>query len=792
MVAQRRSSLCTLARFVACVCMVAPVDVRAQASNDRMLSTVSVAEKAGCAVVKIDFNGRIQYQSHFPAAVGDEVRIQINPLDKTAGDLKTAAVPEALRAPSSERAAIHAIEFERAAGASQALKIYFKRNVAFKIAQGIDFKSVLIAISEPGGTASCSPDPAVVATGPVPPSGNGLRSSMFEAQKAKAAVAAAPVSARDAVQLVVDARAALDKNNADRAVQLLTKVIDAGESAYRQEAQELLGGARERRGQIAHAKAEYQDYLVRYTQGPGVERVRARLAAIDDGAKPASGVAPLPPAASQGVAVVGAGPKIDLGGATRAGSKGVDGSNAATTDGTRILQPVKSPDAWTILPYGSLSTFYNLNQGGSGFIQAPRTNVGWDRENPYQTYQSAFLSNFDYDVRFDNASYGGRFKFSASQQNNLIAQNADETRISSLYFEGRLKDSGLSAIIGRQSATTGGVLGRFDGGVFTYQATDAVKVGFIAGSPVELSSQTPFASRSSFYGASADMVHFGHALETTGYVIEQRTDGMVDRQALGLEARYVRDASAGYGAVEYDIHFGEINSTVFTGNTMFADQSSASINLDYRRAPILLSSNALLGQGVYTLTDLLRRYSGAEIDRLAVDRTAQSYTGTGSYSKPLNSWLQWSSDLTLNYLTGTPASGGVDAVASTGMAYYASSQLSASGVFNDGDNVSGGLRYANTLASDRYMLELGMNYPINQDWRVNPTLRFGYAVYKTEPRNEYQVIPSVRTTYAARPDTMLELELGGRLGITNSPIGKEIQNEFLVLAGIRYDLTPPR
>src|SRR5262249_45187389 len=41
--------------------------------------------------------------------------------------------------------------------------------------------------------------------------------------------------------------------------------------------QELLGLARERSGQLAHAKAEYEEYLRRYPNGEGAARVALRL-----------------------------------------------------------------------------------------------------------------------------------------------------------------------------------------------------------------------------------------------------------------------------------------------------------------------------------------------------------------------------------------------------------------------------------------------------------------------------------------------------------------------------------
>jgi hypothetical protein len=358
-----------------------------------------------------------------------------------------------------------------------------------------------------------------------------------------------------------------------------------------------------------------------------------------------------------------------------------------------------------------------------------------------------------------------------------------------VYFDGRIKGSGIQTRIGRQMGSSGGVLGRFDGAMLSYQIAENAKINVIGGAPVERTRDKPLTNHRVFYGVGTDYSFWGKTLETSAYLFEQRAEGLVDRQSIGGDVRYVKNATSLYGAVDFDTHFGQLNSSVFSANKMFGDQSSASVNLDYRRAPTLLASNALQGQGLYTLKELLQRYNVNEIDQLAFDRTAQSYTVTAAYSRPLNGKLQWTADMTANYLSGMPASGGVDAVSSTGAAYYLATQLIGTDVFFDKDSVTGGVRYASTLTSDRYMLELGMSYTFVRDLRLNPTLRFGYADYKNETRNEYQFIPSLRTSYAINPSIMLDFEVGGKLTLGKSDLGKELQNEVLFLAGIRYDFS---
>jgi len=76
------------------------------------------------------------------------------------------------------------------------------------------------------------------------------------------------------------AKAAFSRKDYPAATPLLTRLLEQPEHPRRAEAQELLGLTRERSRQIAHAKAEYEEYLRRYPDGPAAARVRERLRAL--------------------------------------------------------------------------------------------------------------------------------------------------------------------------------------------------------------------------------------------------------------------------------------------------------------------------------------------------------------------------------------------------------------------------------------------------------------------------------------------------------------------------------
>ena len=96
----------------------------------------------------------------------------------------------------------------------------------------------------------------------------------------------------------------------------------------------------------------------------------------------------------------------------------------------------------------------------------------------------------------------------------------------------------LSLRLGRQSRSSGGVLGRFDGAFFSYQAASKVKLNLVAGYPVNSAVFKEFVTNKYFYGASVDLGTFFDHWDYNLFFIRQMADGMLDREAVGVETRY--------------------------------------------------------------------------------------------------------------------------------------------------------------------------------------------------------------------------------------------------------------
>jgi tetratricopeptide (TPR) repeat protein len=770
-------------RLIALILTAAAADASqyplfAEPAAEPFLSAVSVSEHDACSAIKIDFNSRVQYLSHFPEAQGDELRILLKPIDQGVAARNVVVNQEALHPPANERASVHAIEFEVDAQGA-ALTLYFKHAVAYKIAPGADFKSLVVAVPGLQPSAACEAviHPAELAADT---SGHGALMPSQSVVDPHASKVQMPLEELD--RLMVGARAAMPRGEYDNALELLARADQAADTRYEKEIKELMGVAYENKGHFAEARTAYQGYLNADSKSTGADRVRARLAGLELAAKNQTAKTGLVPSTSL-PSPIGDGVKD---------KKLID-------DGVKRWVPVggpidekKDPDAWTVTHNGSAGLYYNRNQGGRDFFVPPRFQLGWDKENIYQLYQNSLLGSLDYEGRFDNANFTGRFHVSTSQENRYINGQADQTQVSALYFDGNDKASGISGRVGRQSRYTGGVLGRFDGALASYQASKNIKVNAVGGAPVERSRDDPFVHDSYFYGSSVDFDHVTKLLDTSLFLVEQRTEGVIDRQGIGSEFRFVDDRIAAFGTLDYDIHYMTLNNVILTGTYVFPDFATAGINFDYRRAPLLVTTNALQGQGVATLAELLKIYTLDEVERFSLDRTAASYTAGANYSYPITEHLQFCSDATVTYLSGTTGSGGVAPTPSMGTEFYGFAQLTGTDVSTPGDVYSAGVRYADTQSSHRYALEGSARYPITKDWHVGPAVRIGYADDKADGRSEIELLPSLRSSYYISEDMVLEFEVGRKWIERETEHGIANETELTVLSGIRYDFHTER
>ena len=196
------------------------------------------------------------------------------------------------------------------------------------------------------------------------------------------------------------------------------------------------------------------------------------------------------------------------------------------------------------------------------------------------------------------------------------------TSIGSLYLDARMKENGLSARLGRQSKSTGGAFGRFDGALLGWELDNDIKLQAYAGSPVYRRNAKPFEDDRRFVGASVDYSFPGDRWAGALYAIAQDAGSIIDRRALGAELPYNSKEFSIYSAGDYDIFYGELNNAYLNANWRVREGTNIYGTVDFRRVPFLVTSNALMGQVEDDLQSLVEIFGEDAVYELAVDRTA--------------------------------------------------------------------------------------------------------------------------------------------------------------------------
>lgn len=538
-----------------------------------------------------------------------------------------------------------------------------------------------------------------------------------------------PAASEDKIYaLMEEARKAIAENKLSHAIQLYTKVLRYPDNAYSRDALEFLGLARERNRQYAHAIREYQRYLELYPEGEGAVRVKQRLAGLTT---------------------------------AREQPRTLPGSKRTTARST----------PWEV--FGGFSQYYRRDES--------TTDAGGD-----VLTQSSIASDLDITARKRSANYDLQTRFTGGYLYDFLDDGpGNQTSVSSLYVDAGQKQYGLSARLGRQSRNTGGVLGRFDGLLLGYQANDWLTVNAVAGFPV-WSVRDALQTDRYLYGVSFDFGTFANAWDFETFFIEQQNDGILDRRAIGGEARYFDPSLSLLTYVDYDISYASLNNLIVLGTWTLPDRTTFNASVDYRNSPVLLTTNALQGQTVPTLQDLLDTYTEDQIRQFAEDRTAELTTATLGATHPFSERFQVSGDVTVSNLSDTSASGGIAAVPGTGYEYFYGLQLIGSNLAKDGDINVLGLRYADTSSSDTTTLTLDTRYPIG-DWRINPRLRVDYRQNTNSDSTQWIGSPSLRIDYRWRRRYRFEIEAGGEWSTEDLPNDTQDASAYYFSLGYRAD-----
>jgi tetratricopeptide (TPR) repeat protein len=532
-------------------------------------------------------------------------------------------------------------------------------------------------------------------------------------------------------KLMEEARQAMAKEDYVTAIRLYTKVLGSDQSTFAKQALEYLGVAREKRKQLAHAKKLYERYLKRYPKGEDAERVRQRLLAM------------------------------------------ITASDAPR--GKLRARSSKERTAFDVGYYGGFSQSYNRAKS--------ITDVAGDR-----TTQSELRSDLNLTTRLRSQNFDLSARFTGGHTADFLTDGpGDIKRISSLYFDAKDKVRGASLRLGRQSRTTGGVLGRFDGLYGNYHLTEKVKLNLVAGYPVDSSKDVFITSERYFYGLSFDIGTINTAWDFNLFVINQINDGITDRRAVGGEIRYFDPVKSFFTLVDYDYFYGSLNMFIFNGRWSLSEKTMLNVNYDYRNSPILTTRNALTGQSITRLEQLLKIFPEETINDLAEDRTAKSETLFMGVTHRYSKHFQAGVDVRLSKLSDTISSGGVLAAVGTDLEKEYSFQLTGSSLLKEGDLVLLTTTYSDLTSSNVTTISLNTRYPVTRKLRINPKFKVRYRDNHIDNSNQVIYTPSLQLTYRVRRNFQLEAEVSADFEERKLAGETEHNRDYFFLLGYRYD-----
>jgi hypothetical protein len=528
-------------------------------------------------------------------------------------------------------------------------------------------------------------------------------------------------------ELRAEARKALIAGDYQTAIRDYTSLLGApGE--HRAEARENLGLARERSGQTAQAAAEYRAFLDEFPQSDAVPRVRQRLNNL-----------------------------------------------LVVTERARLRsEQTEQARKWEV---------------ATGLTQYYYRNVDrFDQDQPERTTFSGLLTDLDLTVRHRGESLNMFGRISINDLHDLLGEDqggsGDRQRVSYAYYDVADAENDWSMRFGRQSLHTYGVLGRFDGAYGTYQWADKRRVHAMIGYPVE-STLNGVETGRQFIGAAVDFDHLVGKWDFSPYVLSQKVDGIADRQVVGVEAHYLDDMRSLTTMLDYDTLYSELNTALAFGTWRLKNRITFTGLYDERTS--ISTYNALIGQAVSTVDELLLTWTEEELRQIARDRTARSRTATFGISMPLGERLELNADVTALDISSSVSSAGVAAIPGTGQQVYYSGTLVASSLFGDKDVNVLNLRYGEAPDFTTTFLTWDTRVPIGARLRINPRVRLGVWESTASGIRRETVTPSLRLLWSAPRRYRLELEFGREnLVRTSSSTEQDSTGKFLNL-GYRAD-----
>lgn len=689
------------------------------------------------AEIRINFTVPVTYLRHFPVGPSDTLRIAFDIPDPClAEQLRiqesknspkinlitpfTLTFPEVISV-SRKGNAICLVTNNRNVDTNKTLLIKFANINTYKIRLGEDNHSIIVRVPLIGEPIATFVEPK------------------FTVEM--------PSEGASAKELMTSAKAAMEAGEYENATQMFNRLLNLPPNEFSQEAQELVGNAREKNGDFAKAKIEYDLYLKLYPGSEGALRVNTRLAAIKDGT-----------------------------------AKVAD--NKFSTK--KQINKINETSA-----FGSLSQYY---YGGKTLTETrtPGTNT-----NTRSTDQSALVTSLDITGRWRHNQYDDKVVFRNAHTHNFPPGDnfRDINRLNAAYWDHEDKSLGYMFRLGRQPGNSQGVLGRFDGGFARYNINDKFRITGVAGVP-DNGSHSKIITKRQFYGSALEFGNSASNLSGNVYAIQQNADGFAERRAIGSELRYFNNNTSWFGLLDYDTIYDQVNIALLQGNWTGAYDITYNVLLDHRTSPILYAETAIPAvAGATSVGSLQKLMTKQQIIQTVKDVTANTDTALFGLTKQLTPRWQLAGDVRLNRTSSTRGTGnafvpGISSSLSTGTAYtYFMQAIGNNTIFADdtlvinGSFVDDPSYYAETLGLTNVAT-------FRTKWHVSSSLNF-YNQRSDKILQDlklFKIAPTLRVSYQLADAGLLEAELSLERSYTEDNTDTKIKStRESMFVGYRWD-----
>ena len=746
----------------------------AQVTLSNLLGTVNVnatlkgaAGSAGgtCSRIEIELNRPVNVLDSIPAEKGMDIFLHVEPLGTEQSTDSTAIRKEAATVPPQNPAGLGLVAYDPVGPHGREIHISFAKTMAYKLRRDENNRHIVLDVASPGASTSCL----------------GFKASdMGEGAKGDAEVSSndAGGGTDEAANALAEGKKILAAGDFSKAGAFFTKANNLGTGKVKQEALEMLGLAHERAGQLPMAQSDYEAYLKAYPGGPETVRVEQRLRGVvaamgdESNRKFANRKTDLE-SKSQATGQTTSGSAkgdADVSGVSLGPAKNVGGMTIAQL-GLKTDQnlPPKDPKAWTFTKNGSIAQYYYRDDNF-----APTTPGGSAFSN-HLIFQNQILSSADAYARFENEDYDFEIHGTAfNQVDGQHIEQASNLSVSTVYLEGKMKQENLDLRVGRESTSFGGVFGRFDGGIATWGADKGFKMRVVGGAPVLSRDVMPFSDNRWLASGSLEYTSFNRDWSAAIYAIEQNVGDIVDRRALGSEARWSNEHFSVYSAADYDFFFHTLNNAYASGTWLPRQGMSIYATLDYRRTPFLATSNALSGQpAIGSLQELSQSLGIDLLTQCAIDRTATAETASAGISNQFSEKWAASVDVSVFQYLGTPASlacvmnnplGNAQDffTPDSGLNVYGSATISGNSLLKQNDTLTTSLRLAYSPQSWTYGADSSYRYPINDKLRLLARAQLNFRRSMMSDQIQYLISGTFGASYRLNDHWSFESEAGLR------------------------------